>query len=323
MNRPIQFTRQDSIHAALGVIPAVILILSGHLSAGIAFAIGLLPTSLLGIAPTRKLRLIYGLVGCLFGIGVFVGSRIVNFHTTLGTALIFIIVSYVATILAAKRPAGGLLLSLTIPSMAVGTGYTTTKAASLMLAFVAGSMWSSAVSMIAPEFPPAKDMQAKLQALQPKNPKQYGLLLGLTAATAIVIGHALNIPYPGWIATAAMLIMRPVQDMTGRRGIARAASTIVGTILVIITIQLGLSTLATTALVALVTILVIGGRTSRWYVTSFGTAFLILTIEMSNLPGTADISSIGWHRIINNVLGAAIALFFGLAIPKFLDQRKV
>ena len=74
MAKSIQFTRQDTLHAAIGVIPAFLLICFGYLTPGIAFAIGLLPTSLLGIAPSRKLRLIYGILGCLFGVGVYVGS---------------------------------------------------------------------------------------------------------------------------------------------------------------------------------------------------------------------------------------------------------
>ena len=48
MAKSIQFTRQDTLHAAIGVIPAFLLICFGYLTPGIAFAIGLLPTSLLG-----------------------------------------------------------------------------------------------------------------------------------------------------------------------------------------------------------------------------------------------------------------------------------
>jgi hypothetical protein len=62
MAKTNHFTRQDTLHAAIGVIPGFLLICFGYLTPGIAFAIGLLPTSLLGIAPSRKLRLIYGLL---------------------------------------------------------------------------------------------------------------------------------------------------------------------------------------------------------------------------------------------------------------------
>ena len=73
----------------MGVIPAVVLIAFGHLTIGVAFAIGLLPTSLMGIAPRRRLRVVYGIVGCLFGIGIFLGALIFNSYDLVATALVF------------------------------------------------------------------------------------------------------------------------------------------------------------------------------------------------------------------------------------------
>ncbi len=189
MAKSIQFTRQDTLHAAIGVIPAFLLICFGYLTPGIAFAIGLLPTSLLGIAPSRKLRLIYGLLGCLFGVGVYAGSYIVNLHTIWIAAMIFLVVSFAATFVSSKRPAGGLLLALIIPSLAVGTSYSSSEALGLTIAFMLGSIWSSLVSLMWPEFPPSKDTRDRLMALQPTNVKTYGLLLGLAAATSVLVGY--------------------------------------------------------------------------------------------------------------------------------------
>lgn len=90
----IQFTREDTLHAALGVIPPFVLIAAGHLTVGIAFAIGLLPTSLMGIAPRRKLRLVYGVVGCLFGLGIFLGALIINAHDVFETAILFLVICF-------------------------------------------------------------------------------------------------------------------------------------------------------------------------------------------------------------------------------------
>ena len=146
------------------------------------------------------------------------------------------------------------------------------------------------------------------------------MLLGLTAATAILSGHVTHTPYPGWIATAAMLIMRPVQEMTGWRGVGRAISTIVGTLLVIFTINQELGHIATAVVICLIATLTIGARTSKLYVTPFGTAFLILTIELYGVDEAANISRVGWYRIVNNVVGALIALFFGLVIPWALKR---
>jgi hypothetical protein len=322
MAKPIQFTKQDTLHALIGVIPGFVLICFGFLTPGIAFAIGLLPTSLLGIAPSRKLRLIYGILGCLFGVGVYVGSFIVDLHNIWIAALIFLVVSFVATIVSSKRPAGGLLLALIIPSLAVGTSYSSSEALGLTIAFMLGSIWSSLVSLMWPEFPPDKGTRERLMALQPTNVKTYGLLLGLTAATAVIVGSYVDPAHGGWVATAAMLVMRPVQEMAGMRGIGRALSTIVGTLLVVLTIHLWLSLVATALVVGAIAIITIGARSSKWYITSFGTAFLILTIEMFGMTDFAAVHQIAWYRIVDNVIGALIALFFGLLIPEVLIRMK-
>jgi hypothetical protein len=320
VSKYIQFTRADSLHAAVGVIPAFFLIALGHLTVGIAFAIGLLPTSLMGIAPRRKLRLVYGIVGCLFGVGIFLGALIINSHSTVETALLFLAICYVATVLAALRPAGILLLGILIPSLGVGTGYGISKAAGLMVAFMAGSIWSSLVMMPVHEFNPDPHVRERLVAMRPRHVKTYGVLLGLTAATSISVGHLFDIPYAGWIATAAMLVIRPVQDMTGWRGVGRAISTIAGTLLVVLVLSLSLNHVETALVCAVIAVLTIGARTSKLYVTPFGTAFLILTIELYGITNAGNLHDVARHRIVNNVVGALIALFFGLAVSWLLER---
>jgi hypothetical protein len=320
VSKYVQFTRDDVRHAALGVIPAFCLIALGHLTAGVAFAIGLLPTSLMGIAPRRKLRLVYGIVGCLFGLGIFLGALIINSFSTVETAFLFLGICFSATILASLRPVGTLLLGILIPSLGVGTGYTTSKAAALMVAFMAGSIWSSLVMLPWREFSPDKRVRARLAAMRPKHVKTYGVLLGLTAATSISVGHLLHIPYPGWIVTAAMLVIRPVQEMTGWRGVGRAVSTIAGTILVVLVLGLSLNHLETAIVCAAIAVLTIGARTSKLYVTPFGTAFLILTIELYEISSAANLHDVAAHRIVNNVVGALIALVYGLGVSWLLER---
>jgi hypothetical protein len=316
----VQITRNDALHAAVGVIPAFVLIAAGHLTGGVAFAIGLLPTSLMGIAPRRKLRVVYGIVGCLFGLGILLGALIINAHDIFETAFLFFAICFLATLLASTRPAGTLLLGILIPSLGIGTGYTTSKAAGLMVAFMAGSLWSALVMLPWPESKPDEHVRARLAAMRPKHVKTYGVLLGLTAATSIFVGHFFDIPYPGWIATAAMLVVRPVQDMTGWRGIGRAISTIAGTLLVIVTLTLSLSHVATALVASVIAVVTIGARTSKLYVTPFGTAFLILTIELYGVSSSTSLQEVGRHRIVNNVLGAVIALFYGLLVSWLLER---
>jgi hypothetical protein len=120
------------------------------------------------------------------------------------------------------------------------------------------------------------------------------VLLGLTAATAIFVGHYLNIPYPGWIATAAMLV------------------------LVIVVLSLSLE--ATALVGSVIAVLTMGAETSNLYVTPFGTAFLILTIELYGISTTVSLEEVGRQRIVNNVLGAVIALSYGLAVSWLLER---
>jgi hypothetical protein len=63
----------------------------------------------------------------------------------------------------------------------------------------------------------------------------------------------------------------------------------------------------------------IGARTSKLYVTPFGTALLILTIELYGVSNSANLQDVARHRIVNKVLGVAIALFYGLLISWLLE----
>src|SRR4051812_13239862 len=121
LQKYIHFTKEDTVHAALGVIPAFLFVAFGHLTVGVAFALGLLPTSLLGFAPQRRMRIVFGIVGCLFGLGIFLGALIIDTHNIVETSVLFVVICFVATVLAAKRPAGGVLLNTLIPSLGIGT----------------------------------------------------------------------------------------------------------------------------------------------------------------------------------------------------------
>lgn len=148
----------------------------------------------MGIAPRRKLRVVYGIVGCLFGLGIFLGALIISAHDVLETAFLFLGICFVATVLASRRPVGTLLLGILIPSLGIGTGYDVSKAAGLMLAFMAGSVWSSLVMLPSPETAPDPQVRARLASMRPRHVKTYAVLLGLTAATAIFVGHYFDIP---------------------------------------------------------------------------------------------------------------------------------
>jgi hypothetical protein len=80
MTNDIRWARADARHAALSVLPAVVIILTVDVKAGVLAAIGLLPVCLVGIAPQRRQRILVGIVGLLFAAGVIVGSVLIQVH---------------------------------------------------------------------------------------------------------------------------------------------------------------------------------------------------------------------------------------------------
>jgi hypothetical protein len=86
-------------------------------------------------------------------------------------------------------------------------------------------------------------------------------------------------------------------------------------------LKLGLSAAATAAVIAVVFIATIATRTSQWYLASAGTAVLILFAILYGSTDADAISDTSWTRVVENVIGAAIALFYGLIVPSLLARR--
>lgn len=313
----LAFSSSDALHAFFGVLPAFVLILQGNVPVGVAFAIGLLPASLLGIGASRKLRVIYAIFGCMFGLGVFAGSLLTLLPSIWLAGLALAAVAYSSVQLAAKREIGVVLLALVVPSIAVGLGYEPSTAVGLSLAFILGSLWSGAVSLF---WPVQKAVPQKSVDFVIHHPKVYGILLGLAACTAAVVGYYFDPLYAGWTATATMLIMRPIDGMVRLRGIGRALSTVAGTISAIVLVQADLPQVLLAATLSASVMFVISTRTSRWYIVPFATSFLILTVISYETENLGLIQQTGWNRIADNLLGAAIALFYGYIVPRVLQR---
>jgi uncharacterized membrane protein YccC len=189
----------------------------------------------------------------------------------------------------------------------------------LALAFALGSIWATLTSLLWPTDPNAASAAAPL--LSTAEARRWGLLLGLAAATAVTIALIFDFSSRGWTAAATLLVMRPVTEMVQLRGVGRALATISGVVVATFVLRLGLNPAATAALVAVVLVATIATRTSKWYLASAGTAVLIL---FAILYGTTDAEAIrdtSWTRVEQNVIGAAIALFYGLLVPTLLARR--
>jgi uncharacterized membrane protein YccC len=67
-------------------------------------------------------------------------------------------------------------------------------------------------------------------------------------------------------------------------------------------------------------VLIIGTSSSNWWLMPFGTAFFVLSLSLIGETEAEIIKTTGWMRIIDNVIGAVIALIFGLVIPTLLKH---
>ena len=314
----IRWARADARHAALSVLPAVAIIVTVDVKAGVLAAIGLLPVCLVGIAPQRRQRILVGIVGLLFAAGVVVGSVLIQVHA-LAVIGIFVL-CFLSASLAAKKAAGLIVTAIVMPAVAIGMSYDSiSDGLGLALFFALGSIWATLTSLLRPIDSAAATDAAPL--LSKAEARRYGILLGLAAATGVSIALIFDFSSRGWTAAAALLVMRPLADMVRLRGVGRALATIFGVVVATAVLRLGLSPAATGCLVAVVFIATIATRTSKWYLASAGTAVLILLAILYGATDADSVRDTSWTRVIENVIGAAIALFYGLLVPSLLAKR--
>jgi hypothetical protein len=314
----VQWARVDARHAALSVLPAVVVILAVDVKAGVLAAIGLLPVCLVGITPQRRQRIAVGIVGLLFAAGIIVGSVLIQVHA-LAVIGIFVLCFLTAS-LAAKKAAALILTAIVMPAVAIGMSYDSiSDGLGLALFFALGSIWATLTSLLWPTDSNATTAAAPL--LSTADARRYGILLGLAAATGVSIALIFDFSSRGWTAAAVLLVMRPLADMVRLRGVGRALATTVGVLAATAVLRLGLDPAATAGLVAVVFIATIATRTSRWYLASAGTAVLILLAILYGNADTVAVRDTSWSRVEQNVIGAVIALFFGLLVPWLLTRQ--
>lgn len=309
---------RDAVHAALSVLPAVLLIGSGQVVPGAAAAIGVLPAALVGITPARRGRILAVVIGAAFGLGLIIGS-VLSGNPPLAVAALFA-AALLAALAAARHRWGVLLLNLVVPAVAVGLSIAQPhEAATLAAVIVLGSLWSWLLALAWPNRParvavppPFRDRIAAVR---------YGVVLGLAAAIAAAGSLALSLPHPGWAAAAVLLVMRPDVGLLTARGIGRALATIVGAA----TAYAVLGWYPAPALIAAVTgvylVGAIGAGSSRRYVTPLATAFIALTMILYGTASQAEIQDTFWLRIVQNLYGVALAVAFGAIVLPLWERQ--
>ncbi|HEX4433452.1 MAG TPA: FUSC family protein [Acidimicrobiales bacterium] len=315
----LTWTWSDALRCGLCTLPAALIVLTGDPSRGLAWAVGILPAAVIGLAPQRKARIRLVFVGLLFALSILLGSLLI--HTDVTAVVGIFAVALGSALLASRRAFGLVAMSLCAPVAAIGLSYPdTTKALSLGLIVLTGSVFSYAVSLLYPE--PRTDSAAPQSHLLPSAmAAPYGIRLGLAAGIATAIGIAIGTDHVGWAPAAALFVMRPTKEMQELRSIGRLVSVLLGASGAVVFLRLTPSS----ELVAVLAVLAIAGaagtRGSRWYVTPFFTTFLVLVMLLYASPTVANEQWRFAERVGETALGVGLAYFFGLLLPRLFRRR--
>jgi len=224
-----------------------------------------------------------------------------------------------SALLAARFRFGMLAMSLLLPMVGVGLSYSDLgKVAGIAALMILGSVWACAVSMLWPERRPVDRRRSRGAATGPT--LDYGIRLGLAGATAAAIGFLLDLDHVGWACAAALLVMRPAAEMQRLRSVGRVISVAVGALAALLLVHLN----PPSVLYSLGALTAIAGagamHRSRWYVVPAFTTFLLFLLLLYAHP--QDAASRFGERLLETLLGVAIAYLFGLLLPPLTRRAK-
>lgn len=306
--------------AALGgtyALPAAVVILNDP-QRGFAMAVGVLPGAIVGVLPTRRARLAVVVLGACIGVPIFLGGLLAGVPVLAVAAILGLGAG--SALLAARLRFGTLAMNLSLPMIGVGLSYPDVgKAAGITALIVLGSVYTCAISMLLPERRGAASSRPRPRPAAVPT-LDYGIRLGAAGATAAAIGFLLDLDHVGWACAAALLVMRPAAEMQRLRSVGRIASVTIGAVVAVALVHAApppvvysLAVLAALAGVAAM-------HASRWYVVPAFTTFLVFLLLLYSDP--QDAASRFGERVLETLLGVAIAYLFGLVLPALARQPK-
>jgi Fusaric acid resistance protein-like len=305
--------------AALGAayaLPAATVALSDP-ARGLALSVGVLPAAIIGLAPRRRGRLLVVVLGVLTGISMLIGGLLAGVPVLAVAAVAGLGIG--AALLAARSRIGQVAMVLSLPMVGVGLSYSDTgKAVGIAALMVGGSVCACLISMLWPEHSPQASRNVRPEGIPPT--LSYGFRLGAAGATAAAIGFLLNLEHVGWACAAALLVMRPAEEMQRLRSVGRILAVAAGALAAICLVRLEPGS----GWYGLVVVAAIAGaaatRPSRWYVTPAFTTFLVFLLLLYADP--QDATSRFNERLLETVLGVGLAYVFGLVLPLILRQSR-
>ena len=306
--------RDARFGAVITAIPFVVMI-TGHVEAGLPLLIGSLPAALVGLLPTKKQRKKLVVLGLLFGVFLMLGSFMAQWVWVAIPGMFML--AFGSAILASRRPFGVIALTLCVPVAGVGLSYGGLEnSVGLGLLIILGSIVAYGWSLCFKEHDqPLANRQAKTSILSKVQSQNYGIRLGVAVAISTSIGYALGADHIGWITGATLFVMRPDREVQKLRSVGRAVSVFIGAMIASWLLTLNLQPVIVAILSAGALIMASATHTSRWYITPAFSTFLVFWILLYGEPTITNIEYRFNERVFETLLGISIAYVFGIVVP--------
>jgi len=299
---------------ALCALPAAIVTVQDP-SHGLALAVGVLPAAAVGVAGPRRSRHAIVIVGLCIGLGLVLGAALGR-HWLLAVGGIFVL-ALGSAILSGRRPAGRLLMALAVPMVGAGLSFDSIRSATeLALLMAIGSITGWLLALCWPErtatHPTTSAAIARTALVE------YGIRLGLAGAICAGLGFALDLDHKGWATAACLLVMRPTAEMTRLRAAGRLIAVSAGALAACVVAVAGAPAGVLAGIIVADLTALAATRASRWYVTGGFTTFIVISLLIYGAPSNAQ--SRFNERVLETLLGVAVAAVFGVAIPAWRRQ---
>lgn len=306
--------RDARFGAVITAIPFVVII-AGHVEAGLPLLIGSLPAALIGLLPTRAQRRKLVVMGILFGIFLMLGSFMAQW-VWIAIPGMFLL-AFGSSLLASSRQFGMIALTLCVPMAGVGLSYGGLENSVLLaVIIIVGSIVAYGWSLCFKEHePPVITRQENILMMSRMQSRNYGIRLGLAATLATATGFVLGVEHIGWIAGATLFVMRPDKEVQKLRSVGRAVSVFIGAFIASWLLTLSLQPLLVAILSAGALIIASATHASRWYITPAFTTFLVFWVLLYGDATTASIENRFNERVLGALLGIALAYLFGIVVP--------
>jgi hypothetical protein len=317
----LKLDKPELIRGIVCFLPVIILLIAGQIAFGLLMTPSILSIALLGAeSEIKKARIRLLAVAATGPVLLICGS-------ILGVSAVAAIVglgvgSFLAGRYGARTHFGMFLPFLLLPLFTAGISVDPQLALSIAPMLLTGGLWATLVAIMWPLSSSSSSASSSTTTTSTSdNPSDnmlilYGVKLGIGVSVATLLVYLLNFQHVGWAPMSVVMILRPQQDITKKRGFMRIIGTFIG-----ILIAWLLYYVFTQDLVRAVIIGSLGALSISYRLTVLRTLPIASTtaiILLFAISEPALLSAQGSLRLADNVLAFGIVVTLELILQKFV-----